>query len=384
MNKIKLYIAMIIVSALTLIMTSCGYSEEEKAMMKVYEDNARVNAVDYIKDKYGFEAQVVDTRILKVDPGPVPDFSPSASGYVYVTMKYQDKEFAVNINGEEYTKNGTDNYQQEEITRAFKDRLEKDMSVSIEDISLEYANDCFIEKKFNDIDSFLLEEDERTPVSIAVKTLDDINGDIFKNIDSNELEILVISCEDTDGLEALNKIDYINDHAYKYNFSNIDSLDNKMFDYSIYMKGYAFKGYYKEAWLRLYGKLRTEDGVIIVYDQTAPADSVSVKVTNDMAPARDWKMGSGKVKSLPTFENPEKVSKDYAVEFGELDRLQVYLRQEKKAKTDTGQRYIALQYIDENGNEVLDHEALIKIEDYYTVTLDKENKLRISVMINKM
>ena len=54
----------------------CGYTKEEKALMKSYEKNAKKNAENYIEEKYGFQAEITGTKVLKVDPGPVPDFSP--------------------------------------------------------------------------------------------------------------------------------------------------------------------------------------------------------------------------------------------------------------------------------------------------------------------
>lgn len=369
--------------AVMLFLVGCGYSEEDKALMKSYEENAKVNAVDYIEAKYGFTADVVKTKVLKVDSGPVPSIFPAPNGYVNVTMKYNGKEFLVKINGEEYTNVGLDDYQKEEICEAFKDRLEKDLSIKIEDINLLYMTDCLIEKKFTDFDSFLLEGDKRNPVSVSIKTLDDVSEDTLKDILSTELEILIISCDNQSDVEALKNIDYINKFKYQDNFSNPEYLDNKLFDYSIYMKGYTFKRFYDEPTTRLYGKSEAEDGVIVVFDKDATGSGVNVAVTKDMAPAWDWSKDSGKAKSLPTFINPKKVSKDYAVDFGDSDKVQVYISKDKTDSKGNEQRYIAMQYIDENGNEIFDHIAPTKLNDYYSFNLKKQRDMKVVVMINE-
>lgn len=366
-----------------LFLVGCGYSDEDKALMKQYEETAKINAVDYIEAKYGFKADVIKTQVLKVGSGPVPNFFPAPTGYINVTMKYSGKEFIVKINGEEYTDKGCDNYQRDEISEAFKDRLEKDLSIKIEDINLKYMDDCLIEKKFTDFDSFLLDGDERNPVSVLIKTLDDISGDIFKNITSTELEMLVISCENMTDVDALKNIDYLNNFKYQDNFSNPDFLDNKLYDYSVYMKGYTFKRFYDEPTSRFYEKSVTNDGVVIIYDRNISGNRPTVNVTNDMAPAWDWSKDSGKAKSLPTFINPKKVSKDYAVDFAGSDRLQICINKDLTNNNGNAERYIALQYIDENGNEIFDHIAPVKLDKYYSFNLNKQRDMKFTVMINE-
>lgn len=56
----------------------------------------------------------------KYGSGPIPDFSPSPTGNVFVKMNYQGEEFSVVISGDGKNADGIDNYQFQEITAAFK------------------------------------------------------------------------------------------------------------------------------------------------------------------------------------------------------------------------------------------------------------------------
>ena len=72
---------------LTVFVLAGCYSPEEKALEKKYKKQAKVNAVNYIKDKYGFSATV---KSASVQPGG-NDFGivdPHPTRLVFVTMEY--------------------------------------------------------------------------------------------------------------------------------------------------------------------------------------------------------------------------------------------------------------------------------------------------------
>lgn len=73
-------------------------------------------AVDYLREKYGMEAEAVDVLL----DYPVPDASK-------VHMKCEDREFSVQINNRQVIRYISDDYQYEEIEKAFLDKIEESL-----------------------------------------------------------------------------------------------------------------------------------------------------------------------------------------------------------------------------------------------------------------
>lgn len=112
-------LALLVMSSIVFI--GCGYTKEEQELMDKYEEIGESNAIKYVENKYGFTPKVIETKNTYNEPGIVPDFSPMANGTVLVTMEYGDKEFEVEITGEEESLDGADNYQKEEILAYLND-----------------------------------------------------------------------------------------------------------------------------------------------------------------------------------------------------------------------------------------------------------------------
>jgi len=108
---------------LLFLLTGCGYTAEEKAVMKRYEKQGKENAQNYIQEKYGFKPKIKEIKCVKAQSWGI-DFSPSPTGDVCVKMSYDDREFDVHITGEEESLEGLDNYQMNEITEAFFAEME--------------------------------------------------------------------------------------------------------------------------------------------------------------------------------------------------------------------------------------------------------------------
>ena len=383
MKRITKIINVLLVLLALLGIIGCGYTKEEKAQMAGYEKLAKANAIEYIQNKYGFKPEVTGTKVLKVDPGPVPDLFPSATGMVNVSMKYNDVEFMVNITGEEKSIDGKDTYQKKEIEDAFKTQLENKLGIKIETVDSLYSRECFISEKFTDLDSFLNGTESGSAVDIVVKTFDEIPEDKVNSLNYDNVFLMLISCRNQSGLDIISDYEYLTRWQYTGNFYRTDAMDRKMAEYSLFMNGYVFRNMNGEVHSLLFEYKKIDDGMFVVYDKTANAREVNVVETKDMAPASDWSRASGKAKSIPTFENPEKVSKSYAVDFGDHLAVQIFMLPEKKSSEDKASRYAALQYIDEEGNEVFDHIATTDIEGMYSFELERMNDLKIALMINK-
>ena len=74
-----------------------------------YLKQAKENAAEYVLEKYGVEAKVMDAEIERIDGL----FGSDPGSKAYISMYYDDKDFTVYIAGDEETTDGRDNYQQE-------------------------------------------------------------------------------------------------------------------------------------------------------------------------------------------------------------------------------------------------------------------------------
>ena len=138
--KKKMIFSFICISFVLVLLTGCGYSKEEKQYMKKLESQAKENAINYIKNKYGFIPNVISTDVEKEDTGPVPDFTPDPTGNIYVYLSYKDKKFEVYISGEEQSSDGIDNYQYNEITSATIKYIEEKTNLNPYSNSINYGN----------------------------------------------------------------------------------------------------------------------------------------------------------------------------------------------------------------------------------------------------
>ena len=133
------WILLFLSAIMSVTLTGCGYSEEEKAQMQEYENQASENAVSYISEKYGFQADILDAECETVDVVAVPDFSPSATGVVRVRMEYDGHEFLVKIAGDEVTTDGSDTYQLEQIQQAILEKMNALTGFSVREMHVAYG-----------------------------------------------------------------------------------------------------------------------------------------------------------------------------------------------------------------------------------------------------
>ena len=118
MRRKKMFFSVCLVMIL-MFLTGC-ISEEERAQAEGWRKQAEENAVTYIQEKYGFEAQVVDSETQKV--GDL--FGKRLTSTTLVTMEHEGKQFRVVCDGEEeYMDEAADNYQKEELVAAVKEEV---------------------------------------------------------------------------------------------------------------------------------------------------------------------------------------------------------------------------------------------------------------------
>ncbi|MBP3339200.1 MAG: hypothetical protein J6L69_07335 [Lachnospiraceae bacterium] len=215
--KRKLFIITI---AMTILAGFSGcMSKEEKEKAKEYEKQAEENAVEYIKEKYDIDADVVEASFNKSGM-----FGEVASSYVDVKMEYDDKEFDVYVRGdkawddldEDGKKLFGDNYQYDEIYNDMKDYLKDQTDVNIEELSVWY-NDVE-ESSLEHITTLYYDGDiqkfmEEQYVSVVLVTTDEKVGE-FSTVDMESGELHVYSYEEKYYNKNGNNIKYDWEHKY--------------------------------------------------------------------------------------------------------------------------------------------------------------------------
>lgn len=119
MMKKRLVRSCLLLISMLCLLTGC-ISEEERAQAESWRRQAEKNAVAYIEEKYGFEAQAVDSETQKV----ADLFGARLTSTTLVTMEYEGLQFKVLLDGEEeYMDEAADNYQKEELVVAIKEEV---------------------------------------------------------------------------------------------------------------------------------------------------------------------------------------------------------------------------------------------------------------------
>jgi len=109
----------LLLTSILCLLTGC-ISEEERAQAESWRKQAEKNAVVYIQEKYGFEAQVTDSETQAV--GDL--FGKRLTSMTLVTMEHEGKQFRVLCDGEEeFMDSAADNYQKAELVAAVEEEV---------------------------------------------------------------------------------------------------------------------------------------------------------------------------------------------------------------------------------------------------------------------
>lgn len=100
------------------LLTACD-SKEQKKKNEENVARAKVNAVNYVQEKYGFRGEII-SAVLERNGGMFGSVPLTTVG---VEMKYQGREFLVYIDGETENTHGYDNYQYQEMEAALKEEI---------------------------------------------------------------------------------------------------------------------------------------------------------------------------------------------------------------------------------------------------------------------
>ncbi len=327
---LKRNILLIIISIFLFSLTGCTYSYDELREMKIHEKQGKANALNYIKEKYGFDAKVVEVDCDKV-ASFVFDFTPISTGEVFVTMEHEGKNFYVFISGEEETTDGTDNYQYEEISAALQQKLYDITGLQIEELRLRYGKlhsmknnrNGLINTYFNGENLSEVMEESYTDVVVSY-----INQDIAM-IDSTKV------IEQT-GISSYLFVDYDSKEHYDtianpwYNIAG-SPIENGIGENMLYINGYlnatGIDDTYREC------KKTIIDDIILITEY--PEEEVFIEKTRGMCDASNWN-GRGLMNARQIFDS-------YALETNSK-QVEIYIPVDKLATEDLEQVEIAEQY----------------------------------------
>lgn len=143
-NHIHYTLLVIIIALLSIFLFGCGYSKEDKQIMREYKEQAIKNAKNYIKEKYSIEAKAIEVVCDKFDPSPIPNIFAKPTGKVSIKFRDdEEKEFWVYITGNTVTSEGIDNYQYDTILRSVTEQVDYKLCPIVgkecENITLRYG-----------------------------------------------------------------------------------------------------------------------------------------------------------------------------------------------------------------------------------------------------
>ncbi|MCM1227440.1 MAG: hypothetical protein NC320_08455 [Clostridium sp.] len=101
------------------LMTGCVDSKEQKKLNTQYVNRAKINAENYIEEKYDFTPEILDA----VQERQYGMFNSTPLSTVYVRMTYNGRDFGVYIDGSCENTDGSDNYQQPELKKYFAELI---------------------------------------------------------------------------------------------------------------------------------------------------------------------------------------------------------------------------------------------------------------------
>lgn len=116
----------IIIVVFCLFLTGCFESKEEKEKKQRYINQAKINAINYVEEKYGFKPKIRSSKALTSTASASGGINLSYyNGEVELEMIYNNKSFLVRINGDIVTANGRDNYQKDLINNSILELAKK-------------------------------------------------------------------------------------------------------------------------------------------------------------------------------------------------------------------------------------------------------------------
>lgn len=353
-------IGIILVLTALIVLAGCGYTEEEKREIENIEKQGRINAVNYINDKYGINPEVEDVFVQKVDSSPIPDFSPSPNGSVLVTMRYGSKTFKVDITGKEESIDGRDDYQNNEIAEIIDSYVREMLNINPHGIRFQCGYDGLIHTKVQKNIQDLLDPKDR--LSILVTTSDDVDYEKISQYTLGEGSLIVINSDDQSVLSKIEE-DYRNQDL-SYNLENLMSELNYYY--------YLYRGEWQNHTIT---KGEVDTGVLYCYDQFIIGDAEVKRVDEDVD-AYKWN-GHGFV-DASSLSNVYSVSMNRSESCSTNTRTRIRIVFDKSVYSGKDIK-IGTVYL-KNGEDTYKCANTFEEEKYYTASLYEEENQRIVLL----
>ena len=135
-------------------MTGC-YSKEEKKLAKEYKKRGEINAINYVKEKYNFNAKVKSVVEETNCSSVWGCLDSSPNGNVIVKFNANNKDFYVYVTGKYKTNEAIDDYQFKEIEDDFVNFFKNNINLNLYDYKLEFNSRGIREYYNNDLDSIV-------------------------------------------------------------------------------------------------------------------------------------------------------------------------------------------------------------------------------------
>ncbi|MCQ2532134.1 MAG: hypothetical protein MJ093_05450 [Saccharofermentans sp.] len=165
--KKKIFAAALALSFI-FVSTACASLSDEE------EDVAKTNAINYVKEKYGFKAKVED-----VEPVIIDGIFPSKGNTAKVSMSYKGDDFLVYVSHQEESSHGKDNYQWPEFTEIIQDEVYDQIDCDDAEI---YVSLALADENVMDIDDYY--DSCRTEINVLTS---DISNTSIENFDASFL-----------------------------------------------------------------------------------------------------------------------------------------------------------------------------------------------------
>lgn len=332
MRKIACYLLLgFIIAAVT----GCGYTIEEKKEMKRYEKQGRENAENYIKEKYGFDAEIKDLTCEKYNSGAVPDFSPSPTGNVFVKMNYHGEDFSVLISGESKNTNGIDNYQFQEIITALQQELYDITGMREESAYVCYGGNGSIDEEKNGMIHTFYDGK-----NLAEILQEESSKMVISYVDYPVGQIPVSEVSQRTGVDTMLFIDYESQEAYRsvrqpyYNLGGWP-IENGIEDQLYQVEGYRVVSADEDDYMKCEKKM--QDDIILITEK--PEERATLEKT--VLDSQDNWNGNG-------FIDAKQVTDAYAVET-DSEKIYVYFPVEKLHTKDVDRAQLVKQYQYQDG-----------------------------------
>lgn len=357
---------------LVVTLAGCGYTKEEKADMKRYEAQGCENAKDYIKEKYGIDAKVRKVTCEKYNSGPIPDFSPSPTGNVFVTMSDQGEDFSVFISGESRNADGIDNYQYQEIVGTFTQELEKITGLSAKSVFICYGEFQTVNAEKNGMVHDFYNGGNLTEILLGGSA-----RAVASYINQPVEQIPVSEITGKTGVSTILFADYESQEAYQsvahpyYNLAGWP-IENGIEDQLYQINGYRVVSADEDHYVSCEKKI--QDDIILITEN--PEEQVKLEKTV-LDPQENWN-GNG-------FIDAKQVVDAYAVET-DAKKIYVYFPVEKLQTKDVKRAQLVKQY--QYRGETCYDNILGEVTDdgrYITGILytKDESEIKISVFVDK-